>query len=282
MATRLHWRKHYCGDFLGRVSRWPLDAVGCYAVMLDLFYLNGPMSDFELDANLGSLSKHGQSLIRAVLTRTDRGWTHPRVEQDREAAEDRSKKAQESSYARWSRNSDDANAMRTHSERSALAFRTECGTVDVDDVVVASDSSLKGDARGNRGLSWTPSGGFVGITESDREGWALAYPAVDLARQIPAMHEWLLSNPRKAVKSNWRKFVTGWLSRQQDRGGDTPTARPPSRPAKETIEERSSRLRREADADLARIGWQPPVGAGAKGQSGPQTHTNNGTQQRAS
>jgi hypothetical protein len=33
--------------------------------------------------------------------------------------------------------------------------------------------------------------------------------------------EWLKSNPAKAHKSNWRRFLVGWLTRSQDRGGTT-------------------------------------------------------------
>jgi hypothetical protein len=35
-----------------------------------------------------------------------------------------------------------------------------------------------------------------------------------------AMEQWLKANPAKARKSNWRKFVTSWLAKEQDRGGD--------------------------------------------------------------
>lgn len=37
------------------------------------------------------------------------------------------------------------------------------------------------------------------------------------------MSEWLKANPTKAKKSNWLRFITNWLARQQDRGGDTPS-----------------------------------------------------------
>jgi hypothetical protein len=55
------------------------------------------------------------------------------------------------------------------------------------------------------------------------------------------MHQWLLSNPQKAHKKAWRRFVTNWLSRAQERGGDAgrgvqaildpnPKPKPPSEP----------------------------------------------------
>jgi len=60
---------------------------------------------------------------------------------------------------------------------------------------------------------------WEGITEDDKRGWAEAYPACDVGVELTRMREWLIANPTKAVKSNWRRFITNWLSRSQDRGG---------------------------------------------------------------
>lgn len=81
-------------------------------------------------------------------------------------------------------------------------------------------------------IAWSATDGWSAITVEDRESWNEAYPACDLDRQLAAMSEWLKSNPAKAKKKNWRRFITNWLSSQQERGGDirsitaaaTPTA----------------------------------------------------------
>lgn len=70
-------------------------------------------------------------------------------------------------------------------------------------------------------MSWSAGDGFSGIAESDRKEWEEAFPAVNIDRQLATAHAWLKSNPAKARKSNWRRFITSWLSRAQDRGGDT-------------------------------------------------------------
>lgn len=57
------------------------------------------------------------------------------------------------------------------------------------------------------------------ISEDDRAGWKKAYPACDLDIEIAKALEWVKSNPAKGRKSNWRKFLTSWFSRSQDRGG---------------------------------------------------------------
>lgn len=74
-------------------------------------------------------------------------------------------------------------------------------------------------------------GDFENITEAHRKKWQKAYPALDLDRQLAAMGAWLIANPKKAPKSNWARFIVGWLSRSQDRGGDVPTNKPTDKAA---------------------------------------------------
>lgn len=69
-------------------------------------------------------------------------------------------------------------------------------------------------------IRWTPEAGWQGITDEDRARWADAYPACDISRQLSSATNWLLANPREAKKSNFARFLNGWLSRAQERGGD--------------------------------------------------------------
>ncbi len=69
-------------------------------------------------------------------------------------------------------------------------------------------------------VSWTKSSGWRGFDEADRARWAEAYPACNVDRQLLAMDDWLRSNPLRAHKSNWSRFITNWFKREQDRGGD--------------------------------------------------------------
>jgi len=63
---------------------------------------------------------------------------------------------------------------------------------------------------------------WVGILEADWQAWSAAYPAVDVRGEAKRALEWCLSNPAKGRKSNYRKFLTGWFQRSQDRGGSAP------------------------------------------------------------
>lgn len=73
-------------------------------------------------------------------------------------------------------------------------------------------------------VAWSVEGGFVGVTDRDRETWAAAFPAVNLERATAEAHAWLTANPTRAKKRNYRRFLMGWFSRQQERGGDAASA----------------------------------------------------------
>jgi len=56
------------------------------------------------------------------------------------------------------------------------------------------------------------------ITPKDIERWKEAYPACDIKVELAQMREWLKANPDRR-KKNYRRFITNWLSRSQERGG---------------------------------------------------------------
>ena len=63
------------------------------------------------------------------------------------------------------------------------------------------------------------------VTEESVKNWSQLYPAVDVEQQLRNMRGWLESNPAKRKTRNGvARFVTGWLSREQDRGGKVQTA----------------------------------------------------------
>lgn len=81
------------------------------------------------------------------------------------------------------------------------------------------DSSSKYMSKSKSSYICFKKGVWGGVTDDDMKSWAEAYPACDLKIELAKMREWLIANPTKAVKSNWRRFITNWLSRSQDRGG---------------------------------------------------------------
>jgi hypothetical protein len=86
------------------------------------------------------------------------------------------------------------------------------------DAIVATTPTAK--------LVWSSQQGWNGITDEMRSAWLAAYPACNIQRQLAAMEQWLRANPAKAHKSNWLKFITNWLARAQDKGGDVGKRQP--------------------------------------------------------
>jgi len=58
-----------------------------------------------------------------------------------------------------------------------------------------------------------------GISDDDLHSWAEAYPACDIKIELRRMIEWIKANPKKGRKSDYRRIIVNWLSRNQDKGG---------------------------------------------------------------
>ena len=67
------------------------------------------------------------------------------------------------------------------------------------------------------------------VTQADIDGWQELYPAVDVMQQLRAMRGWIDANPQnRKTRAGIRRFVNGWLSKEQNRGGSAKTS-PPAR-----------------------------------------------------
>lgn len=65
-------------------------------------------------------------------------------------------------------------------------------------------------------------GEWVGIDTDLMSVWQKAYPAVNLAPELNKAAAWCINNPKRGRKSNYTAFLGNWLSRCQDRGGNSP------------------------------------------------------------
>ena len=58
------------------------------------------------------------------------------------------------------------------------------------------------------------------VSSEQVSGWQELYPAVDVTQQLRNMKGWLEANPtRRKTKSGIARFITGWLAKEQDKGG---------------------------------------------------------------
>ena len=56
------------------------------------------------------------------------------------------------------------------------------------------------------------------VLQSQVDGWKELYPAVDILQELRKMKGWLEANPsRRKTKTGILRFVTGWLSKEQDK-----------------------------------------------------------------
>ena len=69
-------------------------------------------------------------------------------------------------------------------------------------------------------------GSLFPVYAPDASKWSTLYPAVNVLQELRKMTGWLDANPkRRKTKAGIRSFITGWLAREQDRGGAA-SARP--------------------------------------------------------
>jgi hypothetical protein len=87
-------------------------------------------------------------------------------------------------------------------------------------------------SRAKSAVAWAADAGWTGITDTDRQEWAAAFPGAVLDQELAKATAWLKANPKRAGRRNWRRFLVGWLQRCQDKGGTNrePGRRPEDKP----------------------------------------------------
>lgn len=64
-------------------------------------------------------------------------------------------------------------------------------------------------------------GSMYGIPKSDYDKYVELYPAVDVMQQFRKMTGWIDASPNnRKTRKGIKKFINGWLSREQDKGGN--------------------------------------------------------------
>lgn len=67
---------------------------------------------------------------------------------------------------------------------------------------------------------------YENITDEQIDFWNRTYPAVDILQEIKRSAAWVQANPKKK-KTDYKKFINNWLSRQQDRARPKPKENDP-------------------------------------------------------
>jgi uncharacterized protein YdaU (DUF1376 family) len=254
----------YVRDFLTSTIGWTAEERGHYLTLLMIQWDRGslPAEAHDLDRLSPGVCQCWAILDGKFPVCDDGTRRNAKLEEHRcrcvEIREKRSQAAKAAASGRWSGDASRiANASQAHGEGTANGCHptsTSTSTSEpessasAEDIqpaapVVATSDPPKRRKRSQPkdAIRWTVEDGWSGITDADRESWATAYPACTLDIELMRATEWLRSNPTKAKKSNWRRFVVGWLTRSQDRGG---TNRATSKSADDAA--RKERLDRKA------------------------------------
>jgi hypothetical protein len=158
----------------------------------------------------------------------------------------------------------DASVTQQRDESNASALRQSYLDIDVDvdkkkkkpPTEVVTSGAAKPARSTTPPVSWSAVDGWSGISQSDRDEWAAAFPGAVLDTELVKATVWLKANPSKAGKRNWRSFLVRWLGRCQDHGGTNretgrfPAAPPPQDSSKKRYF-RSDAQRNMTDAEHA-------------------------------
>lgn len=85
----------------------------------------------------------------------------------------------------------------------------------------ASASARSTSSAANEKISLSADGVWDGISPAQLQVWRKAYPAVLLDSELNAAAAWITANPANK-KSNYARFITNWLKRQQDKAPRSP------------------------------------------------------------
>ena len=232
-SSKLYWMPLYTADLVSSCVDMTPHQFGAYVRLLCYAWDNGGLpNDCDACSRIaGGIEASDWKTIRRRLEVVDGGTdserlTHPRLEAEREKQRETHKKRSEAGKAgnqnRW-RSPGDRRAIagRSHLELE-LELDRELEEEEIQPaapVVPTSDPPKASRSPAKHSVRWSADAGWSGITDADRQAWAVAYPAAIVDQELARAAEWLLANPTKAVRKNWRKFLSGWLSRCQDRGG---------------------------------------------------------------
>lgn len=116
----MHYYRHHIGDFLKDTGHLSNEQMGIYLRMLWKYYLDEKSLPDDCEGiafGMRSDEKTVRLILKHFFVLSDDGWRHKRCDQEIAEYHSKSEKAKNSATARWN----NANAMRTHTERNADA-----------------------------------------------------------------------------------------------------------------------------------------------------------------
>lgn len=214
--------QYYPADLLSdpEVMFWDMEAIGCYWQLITYLWLNGGKFEFNLE-NLCKLFRvNRKKTAEKLWKKIEKKFvfqngivTHKRVIKEmQKQTESRLKRQEAGKKGAESRWGNDSNANSNAIEKNMAKHGSSTSTSTSTSVIKENNIKEK--------ITFSfQSGGFENITSEDILAWSEAYPAVDVQLAIKQAAQWLISNPSKR-KKNYRRFLTHWFARTQEKGGN--------------------------------------------------------------
>jgi len=228
----------YVSDFIVSTQSLTQSQLGAYIRLLCFAWSEGGLpNDYEACSRIaGGIPKEDWAVIRKRLQVFDAGTSeerlsHPRMEKVRvKARQAYEARVAGAAKARTRKSVDDQVDDQVDHQADAPQLdgtpqlkpkpklkpkpNSLNGCVETPDGV--SPAKRRKAARRTDPLVWTEESGWQGITDRDREEWAAAYPAVELAREIAKSSAYLRANRKKRPVSEFRKYLDSWLRNEQN------------------------------------------------------------------
>lgn len=216
-----HYQFHL-GDYIKDTAHLePLEDLA-YRRMIDLYYnTESPLPDDT--KRISRLIRLTEDIVITILNEffylQNDGWHNKRCDNEIKKLYELSEKAREKAKKRWQCNSNAAALPQQCNSNAA-------GMLPVNPLTrnPIPETQLKPFAPSDKSLSAADKkinfdyklGQWDGIEVKDARGWELAYPALDIETELFKAAEWVKANPANR-KSNWRRFLTNWFARAQER-----------------------------------------------------------------
>lgn len=217
------WWPRNVADYQIKTKHLSMIQHGAYTLLLDHYYLTNkpiPAIAEQVWRICGAVAPIEQDAIAFVLSEffveRDGFYHHDRVDEELKRRDSISKKRAKAGAK--------GNSSPKRKHNSPAKTKATANATANDPAIAPTDTYISKEIEGSlrspspkKGLDFCfDSKKFINLTDEQIELWQNAYPALNVKIQLSQIAAWLIANPKNR-KSNYERFITNWLKREQDR-----------------------------------------------------------------
>lgn len=228
----MNYYQHHIGDFIRDTSRLTDSQCMAYLRLIWIYYETEEPFECDIDAvafKIGASASDVRQLTNIFFFEHNGKFHHSRCDKEILAFRDKSKKAKKSANARW----DNANAMRTHTERNANAPVFDANQEPVTSnhkpiketkesctkPVASAPAPVPTPAETQITIPTNKNGNEFPILKTKMAEWEATFPGVDVPLTLVEIRQWCVDNPSKRkTDKGIHSFINRWLAREQNGG----------------------------------------------------------------